>query len=193
MSSWKDELSVDQVRQLLRRYPGLSLDEIAIRAMELPEYAERFADLEAWVVTYEEERAAGSLARWPEPGKPEVEVPRENWRQFVALLLEAMLPDETPETVKRPARARRRDRGDVDEIARRVVELLADRKKREPLKPGPKPIDPSRGTKQKIAQLRIEGASNAEIERQTKLGKHVVARLVREIDEVLGPLRAGRY
>ena len=131
-------------------------------------------------------------------GGPDVYVPPDHEslvRQLVDDALDSARAAEKAEARKREPnrRDRRRDQREADAIARQVVELLQDSKKRQPPKPGPKEVDPPRATKQKIAKLRIEGEPVAEIVRRTKLGRHVVTRLVHEIDEVLSPLRAGRY
>jgi hypothetical protein len=64
---------------------------------------------------------------------------------------------------------------------------------RAPERRGRKEHEVSRATKATVAEMRISGATVAEIMQETKLTKTVAARLVRMVDGVLGDLRAGRY
>lgn len=77
-----------------------------------------------------------------------------------------------------------------------LVERVVDQIERPPAraKPGVKPTEVDTLTKRKVAKLVIdEGASIAEVRRQTGLSKTVATRLVRDVQDALGMLRAGRY
>ena len=59
-------------------------------------------------------------------------------------------------------------------------------------KRGVKPQDVARETKRRLAELRIAGASVAEIQRDTGLTKTVATRLAGEVDAALAAIKAGR-
>jgi len=80
-SAWKEALPLEVHRQFRRLYPGESLEAIAIRAINLPDYADEFARLGPQVVVRSE--------------ITQVRVPTTNTKQFVALLIEAMLSEDS--------------------------------------------------------------------------------------------------
>jgi hypothetical protein len=74
-----------------------------------------------------------------------------------------------------------------------VIALLARPQQPPKGKRGPKLQDPPAKTKRRVAELRIAGEGVAEIRRDTGLSKWIATRLVRDVDDALGALRAGRY
>jgi hypothetical protein len=78
-------------------------------------------------------------------------------------------------------------------LAREIVNELARRHQPSKHKRGAKETDVSPATRRKVAELRIGGETVAGIMRKTRLSKTVATRLVRQIDGVLGTLKAGRY
>lgn len=79
------------------------------------------------------------------------------------------------------------------DLLEQVLALLAREQPPTKLKPGAKPRDVPTKTKQRIAELRIEGKTIAAIRKDTKLTKTIATRLVRDVDDALGTIRAGRY
>jgi hypothetical protein len=82
---------------------------------------------------------------------------------------------------------------DAASVADQVLSLLARKQQPSKEKPGPKltPVDAK--IRRRVAELRDDGATVAEIMRQTKLTKTIATRLVRDVDDALGTIRAGRY
>jgi hypothetical protein len=87
------------------------------------------------------------------------------------------------------------NRAEVRSLARQIVTEIDARKARgeEADKPGPRPTEVSPSKRRRVAELRIEGATAADIMRDTGLSKTVATRLVRGVDEALGRTRSGRY
>jgi hypothetical protein len=184
---WWERLDRETRRELRDRYPGRSLDdELAMDAMQDPRFAAEFAQLGAEIETYEEHeallraRVPGLIVvSYPPEAFPRLYVPEGADKAFADLVVDALLADETP--------AR------TEVLAGRVLDVLEQRERSTEHKRGAKPKPVSKGTKQKVAELRIDGGTVAEIMRQTKLTKTIATRLVGDVDAVLGQLRAGRY
>jgi hypothetical protein len=85
---------------------------------------------------------------------------------------------------------------DASSLADQVIALL-ERRQQQPTqtheKPGVKETPVSGKLRRQLALLRVNGESVAEIMRQTKLTKTIATRLVRDVDDALGKIRAGRY
>jgi hypothetical protein len=82
----------------------------------------------------------------------------------------------------------------VESLVKQVLDSL-ERKHASETKerPGVKPTKVSDAHRKKVAELRINGKSVAEIMRQTGLSKTIATRLVGDVDAVLGQIRSGRY
>ena len=80
---------------------------------------------------------------------------------------------------------------DAGLLAERVLRRVGLAK--EPEKRGVKPQDVARETKRRLAELRIAGASVAEIQRDTGFTKTVATRLAGEVYVALAAIKAGRY
>ena len=79
-----------------------------------------------------------------------------------------------------------------DELLERVLALQSHEQPPK-LKPGVKPTAVPEKTKRRVAELRIAGSTVAGIMDDTGLTKTIATRLVRDVDDALGTLRAGRY
>jgi hypothetical protein len=78
----------------------------------------------------------------------------------------------------------------ADELLEQVLVFQTREQPPPKLKPGPKPREVSAKTKRRVAELRIAGAGVAKIMRDTGLTKTVATRLVQDVDEALGTIRA---
>jgi hypothetical protein len=81
---------------------------------------------------------------------------------------------------------------DSESFADQVVKAIDRHTRDRPSKYGPRVTAVPREVRSKLAELRISGASVAEIIRQTGLGTRVVRRLVKEIDGVVELVRLDR-
>ena len=102
--AWTGRLERDQIRQLRSRYPGRSLTEIAMLAMEDPSYVADFDSLGARIETYEDYASVyGPVPPGLEvvpPGPeafPRLVVPRGAEQAVARLVVAAMLGDDRPE------------------------------------------------------------------------------------------------
>lgn len=89
--------------------------------------------------------------------------------------------------------ARRPAPAGADALLEQVLAHLALEQRPAKLKPGVKPTDVPLKTRRRVAELRIAGDGPAAIMRDTGLSKTIATRLVRDVDDALGTIRAGRY
>ena len=92
MRRWYAELPAETKLALHDRYPGLTFDEIAILAIEHPDYAALFADFAPWVIRSSDELHQGFL--YADESFPQVSVSVENAPAFRDLVVAVMLRDE---------------------------------------------------------------------------------------------------
>jgi hypothetical protein len=100
---WTDWLSQEELRQFHERYPGLSFKQLAVEAMRQPDYAERFAELGAFVEEYRDDFYMGFL--YSPEDFPDPRIPEESEKTCARFIVLALLgggqadtpPGEAPE------------------------------------------------------------------------------------------------
>lgn len=120
-SAWWADLPAETLRELRERYPGMSFDQMAIHAVELPGWAEAFDAIGAGVERYREGLLYASLYSPDDP--PELYFPPESARALGKLVEAALLGDDAPGEGGLPRREPLPLR-QVEEVVRLRVEQL---------------------------------------------------------------------